>query len=127
MEMMPFLIPTATSRPFVTWAWLTSNWLTWPASSEDVASRSNHDGLHSAPSANIIGVIPAVLSLPRSAMKAAQLAGAVVMPALANAALLKNIPVSTLDPRMMSISPLGEVMYGIVDLENRDSQLVLPG
>ena len=28
---------------------------------------------------------------------------------------------------MMSMSPLGEVMYGIVDLENSDSQLVLPG
>ena len=46
MLMMPFWMPTATSRPLVTWAWLTSNWLTWFASSEDVASRSNQDGLH---------------------------------------------------------------------------------
>src|SRR5215467_6644111 len=37
------------------------------------------------------------------------------------------MPVSTLEPRMMSMSPFGEVMYGIVDGENRDSQLVLPG
>jgi hypothetical protein len=27
-------MPTASSRPVVTWAWLTSNWLTWLASSE---------------------------------------------------------------------------------------------
>ena len=53
-----------------------------------MASRSNHDGLHSPPSANIIGVIPAAFSLPRSAMNAAQVVGVVVMPALAKAALL---------------------------------------
>ncbi len=88
MLMMPLWMPTATSRPLVTWAWLTSNWLTWPASSEEVASRSNQDGLHRPPSANMIGVIPAAFSLPRSVTKSAQLAGAVVIPALANAALL---------------------------------------
>ena len=66
MLMMPFWMPTATSRPLVTWAWLTLNWLTWPASSEDVASRSNQDGLHGSPSVNISGVTQADFSLPRS-------------------------------------------------------------
>ena len=88
MEMMPLLMPTATSSPVVTWAWLTSNWLTWLASSEEVASRSNHDGLHSPPSANMIGVTPTALSLPRSVMKSAHVAGVPVITALANAALL---------------------------------------
>jgi hypothetical protein len=67
MLMMPLWMPTATSRPLVTCAWLTSNWLTWFASS---------------------GVMPADLSLPRSVMKSAQLAGGDAIPALAKAALL---------------------------------------
>ena len=37
------------------------------------------------------------------------------------------MPVSTFDPKMMSMSPFGEVMYGTVEAENRLSQLVLPG
>jgi hypothetical protein len=53
-----------------------------------VASRSHQDGLHGPPSAKMIGLIPAALSLPRSVMKPAQVAGTAVMPALANAALL---------------------------------------
>src|SRR5215467_54460 len=36
------------------------------------------------------------------------------------------MPVSTFEPRMMSMSPFGDVMYGTVDGENSDSQLVLP-
>ena len=89
MPMMPFLMPTASSRPLVTWAWLTSNWLTWLASSEEVASRSNHDGVQLAlPSVNMSGVTPAALSLPRSVMKSAHVVGVAAIPALANAALL---------------------------------------
>ena len=88
MLMMPLWMPTATSRPLVTWAWLTLNWLTWPASREEVASRSNQDGLHRPPSAKMSGVIPALFSLPRSVMKSAQLAGGPEIPALAKAALL---------------------------------------
>jgi hypothetical protein len=37
------------------------------------------------------------------------------------------MPVSTSEPRMMSMLPFGEVMYGTVEAENSDSQLVLPG
>src|ERR1700733_4521460 len=37
------------------------------------------------------------------------------------------MPVSTLEPRMMSMSPFGEVMYGTVLGLNRLSQLVFPG
>ena len=88
MLMMPLWMPTATSRPLVTWAWLTSNWLTWLASSEEVASRSNQDGLQGSPVVNINGVMPADFSLPRSVMKSAQVAGGPVIPALAKAALL---------------------------------------
>jgi len=89
MLMMPLWMPTATSRPLVTWAWLTSNWLTWLASSEVVASRSHHDGVQLAlPSVNMNGVIPTDFSLLRSVMRSAQVAGGDVIPALAKAALL---------------------------------------
>jgi hypothetical protein len=88
MLMMPLWMPTATSRPLVTWAWLTSNLLTWFASSEEVASRSNQDGLQGSPVVYISGVMPADFSLPRSVMKSAQLAGGAEIPALAKAALL---------------------------------------
>ena len=88
MLMMPLWMATAMSRPLVTWPWLTLNWLTWLARKDEVASRSYQDGLHSPPSANMIGVTPTALSLARSAMNSAQLTGVLVIPAFANAVLL---------------------------------------
>ena len=87
MLMMPLWMPTATSRPLVTWAWLTSNWLTWLASSEEVASRSNQDGLQGSPVVYISGVMPADFSLPRSVMKSAQVAGGAGDPGLGEGGL----------------------------------------
>src|ERR1700743_407566 len=82
------VIPTASSRPLVTWDLLTTNLLSSGVSSDVLASRSYQDGLQGPPSANMNGVTPDCLSLAMSLIRSAQVAGGPLMPALLKADLL---------------------------------------
>ena len=88
MLMMFRVIPTATSRPLVTDDLSTMNLLSSGVSSDVLASRSYQDGLHGPPLANMSGVVPDCLSLARSLIRSAQVAGGPLMPALLKADLL---------------------------------------